>query len=100
MKEHEKLKIYFERYNSKYNRLYEQLTNIILVLIGSIAGYFTWKIPTELNATTFKELFIINKVTEIYFYVWILLAFSIGVLGTNLVTSGIRVHYVMRYLKK
>ena len=98
MKENEKLQIYFERYNSKYNRIYEQLTNIILVLIGSIAGYFIWKISAEMSAKNIQDFIIINQVTKIYFYVWVLLAFSVGVLSANLIGSGIRVHRIMRFL--
>ena len=51
-----------------------------------------------MSAKNIQDFIIINQVTKIYFYVWVLLAFSVGVLSANLIGSGIRVHRIMRFL--
>jgi len=96
MRNEEKLKLYFEKCNSKYNRLYGQLTNIGIFTLSTIILYMVWRIPYQYNIKTIEDALILEQVTQVYAGIWILLAFIIGVLLTNLIISAIRVHIIIR----
>ena len=68
--------IIFERLNSKYNRLWEQLTNISVLLIEVIVAYFLAVMAYETNTPT--KLITFNYITLLIFIIIIGVSLSLG----------------------
>ena len=91
MNKDEKINLTFERYNSKYNRIWEQLTNIILFTFASIVAYLIAFLGYK-NEPEYITIF--TSVTYILLVMFIFIAFGMGILITHLVNCGKKVHSI------
>jgi len=72
----------FERQNSKYNRIWEQLTNIGIFIFTVIAGYIISLLAVEKGV---KSVVTITQVNYTLFAMTVLLALACGILITHLI---------------
>lgn len=101
LNEKEKLQLNFEKSNSKYNRLWEQLTNIVLFILASAIAYLITYL--QINTNTYPTLEanirasnLLNIATKILLAAAIIIAVGVGFLLAHLISAGLNVHKIMR----
>lgn len=97
----EKLLLDFQKCDSKYNRLWEQLTNIILFILASAVAYVIGYV--QVNTNTYLSLQdslrasnLLNFVTKILIASGAILSIGIGFLLAHLISAGLHIHKIMR----
>ncbi|MEK6861531.1 MAG: hypothetical protein AABY07_06180 [Nanoarchaeota archaeon] len=81
MREEQKDEIKFERFNSKYNRIWEQLTNIGLFVLATVSAYIIALGTIEQRIDTVLTL---TQVNYLLFGIAIVVGIASGVLITHL----------------
>ena len=93
MNKDERIKLTFDRLNSKYNRIWEQLTNITLFTLASIVAYL-------ISFLGYKNepyyIIIFTRVTYILLTMFAFITFGAGMLITHLVNCGKKVHFISK----
>ena len=94
----EKVPILYDKLNSKYNRIWEQLTNIGLFILASfIAVYITY-----IQYVTDKSLDItifLTKVLLILIPLLLIVAVCSAILLTLLISTGFRLYHLLKKYK-
>ena len=81
MKEEQKIDIKFEKFNSKYNRIWDQLTNISIFVLTTISGYLIALGAIQRNVNNILRLDVVNY---ILLTIAILIGIGYGILTTHL----------------
>lgn len=81
MKAEQKVEIKFEKFNSKYNRIWEQLTNISIFVLTTISGYI---IALSAISKSVNNLIKFEIVNYILLGMGILIGIGYGILVTHL----------------
>ncbi len=84
MKKEQQIDIKFEKYNSKYNRIWEQLTNIAIFVLTTISGYL---IAISAIRKDINTILTLEQVNYILLSIGILLGISCGILISHLVSA-------------
>ena len=81
MKLEQKIEIKFEKFNSKYNRIWEQLTNISIFILTTVSGYIIALGAIQKNVNNILRLDVVNYILLV---IAILLGIGYGILVTHL----------------
>ena len=90
-----KIQITYDKINTKYNRLYEQTTNIILFILASAVAYSILYIGYALDRTTDLTIVINKLITPIIFTI-IAPLIIVTILITLLILTGINLHKFLK----
>jgi len=80
----QRLQIKYDRTNTRYNRLWEQITNIGIFVLATIIGYIIALGSVERGIQTILTL---ERVNYMLFSVAVLMAFISGILSTYLIMT-------------
>ena len=93
MNQEKKDEIKFERFNSKYNRIWEQLTNIGLFVLATISVYIITLGTIEQKVDT---ALIITQVNYILLGIAVIVGLAGGVLITHLQFAGKEIRDILK----
>lgn len=92
--------ITFERYNSKYNRLWGQLTSISLFFIGTFLAYYglqyDFSISFQEGNITIARLILFQRITIIYIIILLLIVSVFSFLFSHLLFTGKKLRQLFR----
>ncbi len=84
MKEELKIQIIFEEYNSKYNRIWEQLTNLGIFVLSAVVGYVIAIGSIEKNV---GMILTIERVNDVPIFIVLFLGIGVMILVTHLILT-------------
>lgn len=89
------LQIKYDKLNSKYNRLYDQLTNIGLFVLASIVAYSIAYMEYCKDNNPEITIFLTKLIIPIALLI-LIIAPIIGALITSIVSTGLRLHILLK----
>lgn len=97
------LKIFFDRYNVKYNRLWNQVTTFFIFFLATLIGYYLFQCNLDLQILkgqiTFDELSIQRKALVLYSIILTVLAMLIAYVFSEIRTTKNILKAVFDYKK-
>lgn len=90
-----KLKLTYDRFNSKYNRLWGQLTTAIFFIFASVSAYSLLYVQYSIDQNMKISAFLNKSIIPIVF-VLIPVVLGLTILGTLLVVQGMKVHGLLK----
>lgn len=96
MKLEQKVDIKFEKFNSKYNRIWEQLTNISIFVLTTVSGYLIALSTIQRNVNNILKIEFVNY---ILLMIGIILGFGYGILITHLLECRKQIKFIFEKYK-
>lgn len=101
----EKYMLIFEKNNSKYGRIWGQMTNLILFFMATFLAWvgFRYSLLNDMQNLEPSKIFLIissyNEITAYYFFFLFILACAIGFLSVHLVRARDKIKMVFNKFK-